>query len=43
MNDNERRLWVLNYEPLYRLMEQSGQEVRAFVRANRETGKDGQR
>lgn len=35
MNDNERRLWVLNDEGLCRLWQRSRQPMAAFIRANR--------
>ena len=34
-NDEERRLWVLNDEGLYKWQRSSGLDVRAFIRANR--------
>lgn len=35
INDEERRLWVLNDEGLYNLQQRSGRTVRGFVRENR--------
>ena len=35
LNDEERRLWVLNDEGLYNWWRSSRQAIRAFIRANR--------
>jgi len=36
INDEDRRLWVLNDEGLYNWWRGSGRPIRAFIRANRE-------
>jgi hypothetical protein len=35
MNDEERRLWVLNDEGLYNWWRSTHQSIRAFIRENR--------
>lgn len=35
LNDDERRVWVLNDEGLYRWWQSSRQSIRAFIRHNR--------
>lgn len=37
LNDEERRLWVLNEESLYNMQRTSRRPMRAFIRENRET------
>jgi hypothetical protein len=34
-NDDERRLWVLNDEPLYMWYRSARTSIRAFIKANR--------
>jgi len=36
MNDNERKLWVMNDEGLYHWWRSSHKSITAFVRENRE-------
>jgi hypothetical protein len=34
-NDDERRMWVLNFEPLYWQYRSARTSIRAFIKANR--------